>query len=110
MRYNKQYNNKVAHTRVVMKYDVKKILVPPGDIEFILLKKRLQNFPPLERYSCHVILKRGEKKKQQPKNLQQFTSRNQQICFSGKSVIFLSHFYIKEVLLVKPMQAEGILS
>lgn len=46
-----------------MKYDVKEILVPPGDIEFILLKKRLQNFPPLKHYSCHVILKRRGGKK-----------------------------------------------
>lgn len=43
-------------TWVVVKYDVQKILVAPGDIEFILLEERHQNFLPTQQHCCHVIL------------------------------------------------------
>lgn len=39
-----------------MKDYIKKVLVAPGDVEFILLKKRHQNFIPSETNCCHVIL------------------------------------------------------
>lgn len=46
----------VAQTWVMVKYDIKKVLVTPGDIEFILLEKGHQNFLPLKCNCCQVIL------------------------------------------------------
>lgn len=57
--YRVTANVEVAPTWVMMKYDIKKVLVTPGDIEFILLEKRHQNFLPLQWKGCHVILEGG---------------------------------------------------
>ena len=46
----------VAQTWVIVKYDIKKVLVAPGDIEFILVEKGHQNFLPPQCNCCHVIL------------------------------------------------------
>lgn len=46
----------VLQTWVVVKYDIKKVLVTPRDIEFILLEKGHQNFLPLQCNCCHVVL------------------------------------------------------
>lgn len=46
----------IAQTWVMVKDDVKKILVTPSDIEFILLEKGHQNFLPLQWNCCHVVL------------------------------------------------------
>lgn len=46
----------IAQTWVMVKYDIKKVLVTPGDIEFILLEKGHQNFLPLQCNCCHVVL------------------------------------------------------
>lgn len=43
-------------TWVMVKYDVKKILVTPGDVQFILLQERHQNFLPMQQHCSHVIL------------------------------------------------------
>lgn len=48
--------NVIAQTWIMVKYDIKKVLVTPGDIEFILLEKGHQNFLPLQCNCCHVIL------------------------------------------------------
>lgn len=52
-------NIEVAPTWVVIKYDIKKVLVSPGNIEFVLLKKRHQHFLPLQWKSCHIVLEVG---------------------------------------------------
>lgn len=49
----------IAPTWVMIKYDIKKILVSPGNIEFVLLEKRHQHFLPLQWKSCHIILEVG---------------------------------------------------
>ena len=48
----------VLQTWVVVKYDIKKVLVTPRDIEFILLEKGHQNFIPSQCNCCHVVLAR----------------------------------------------------
>lgn len=55
-------NIEVAPTWVMIKYDIKKVLVTPGDIEFVLLEKRHQHFLPLQWNGCHVILEGGNTK------------------------------------------------
>ena len=65
----------VAQTWVIVKYDIKKVLVTPGDVELILLEERHQDFLPLQCYCCHVIL---EGKIQRSRGiLYHFTSGNQ---------------------------------
>lgn len=46
----------VAHTWVMVKYDVQQVLVAPGDVELVLLEKRHQDFLPAQCSCCHVIL------------------------------------------------------
>lgn len=48
--------NVATQTWVMVKYDIKKVLVTPGDIEFIFLEKGHQNFLPPKCNSGHVIL------------------------------------------------------
>lgn len=47
----------VIQTWVMVKDDIEKVLVPPGDIEFIFLEKGHQHFLPSQWNCCHVILK-----------------------------------------------------
>lgn len=52
----------VTQTWVMVKYDVQKVLVTPGDIEFILLEKGHQDFLPPQCNCCHVVLNKKKRK------------------------------------------------
>lgn len=45
-----------SHTRVVVKNDIEKILVSPGDVELVFLKQRHQQFLPPQWHRRHIIL------------------------------------------------------
>lgn len=48
--------NVAARAWIVVKYDVKKVLVPPCNIQFVLLEEWQQDFLPAQSSCSHVIL------------------------------------------------------
>lgn len=48
--------NVAAQTWIMVEYDIKKVLVPPSDIKFILVEEWQQNFLPPQPSCSHVIL------------------------------------------------------
>ena len=47
-------------TWVMVEYDIKQILVTPGDVEFILLEEGHEHLIPPQWNRCHVVLIGGE--------------------------------------------------
>ena len=43
----------------MVEYDIKQILVTPGDVEFILLEEGHEHFIPPQWNRCHVVLLGG---------------------------------------------------
>lgn len=48
--------NMAAHAWIMVEYDVKKVLVPPCNIQFVFLEEWQQDFLPTQSSCSHVIL------------------------------------------------------